>query len=638
MGFRVVGESEVMLMLDDLRGRNYREANIYLVLRDPVFAVEWRLDEEVVRHVPQPEAAKLDKCILEELPSDSELVPDVVVNPRGHHDPNDAFYNKFVRWGDLAAQWIDEEVDSRECSPQPGNTMPETIDISSSSSSESEEDDDANDDDGDDDDDSADDDGDEDDGGDDDGDNEDDEGDEGDGEVDDRGDPPDDQNISEIMEWAETLGHLDDDGGLPTYPMPLQQIPPQSPPRPDVAPAAQGNDGSTRSLEVEITGYKEVEESPRARRLRQRRRLRFSAQSQPQPHTQPEPNIEPETILPTPQPEPQTEPHLETEPHPEIETQPDFEPHPEVEESARGRKLRQRRNYQFPHAETQPETQQQPEPDILTQPEYEFPSQSTQPDPLTQPETHSEPQTQPETHSEPQTQAEADFVLHEEEYCGEPEVERHGYTQPDSCDWWGRHTELVPDALCEDEGDIGEETEMGSVHSDEENESAGPYKLPYNPDTNLENLEWKPYMEFASIEVLRKTIRAYFIHQNKEYILKANDSKKFRVKCSVEGCPWMLYAYVKQDGKTFRVLAYVSFLQKRESISKWKGPIQNNIVKITTKLTEGKKNKGGRPPIQNPNKETLKRRKRREMEQARKARQAAEGGGPGSVEAGGSNP
>ncbi|KAF4384344.1 hypothetical protein F8388_004577 [Cannabis sativa] len=415
MGFRVVGESEVMLMLHDLRGRNYREANIYLVLPDPVFAVKWRLDEEAVRHVPQPEAAKLDKCILEELPSDSELVPDVVVNPRGHHDPNDAFYNKPT-------------------------------------------------------------------------------------------------NISNA----------------------IAANPPTKPPSARCGTSSPSNDGSTRSPEVEITGYKEVEESPRARRLRQRRRLRFSAQSQPQPHTQPEPNIEPETILPTPQPEPQTDPHPETEPYPEIETQPNFEPHPEVEESAR---------------------------------------------------------------------AEADFVLHEEQYCGEPEVERHGYTQPDSCDWWGRHTELVPDALFEDEGDIGEETEMGSVHSDEENESAGPYKLSYNPDTNLENLEWKPYMEFASIEVLRKTIRAYFIHQNKEYILKANDSKKFRVKCSAKGCPWMLYAYVKQDGKTFR----------------------------------GQKNKGGMPQLQNPNKETLKRRKRREMEKARKARQAAEGGGPGSAEARGSN-
>ncbi|KAF4403091.1 hypothetical protein G4B88_027862 [Cannabis sativa] len=417
-----------------------REANIYLVLPDPVFAVEWRLDEDAVRHVPQPQPAKLDKCILEELSSYNELVPDVVVNPRGHHDPNDEFYNKF------------------------------------------------------------------------------------------------------------------------------------------------GNDGSTRSPEVEITGYKEVEESPRARRLRQRRRLRFSAQSQPEPHTQPdshpepephtqpEPNIELETILPTPQLEP------ETEPHPEIETQPDFKPHPEPEESTRGKR-------------------------------------STQPDPQTQPDSHPEPQTQPE----------ADFVLHEEEYYGEPEVERHGYTQPDNCDWWGRHTELVPDVLYEDEGDIGEEDEMGSVHSDEEN------------------------------EVLRKTIKAYFIHENKEYILLANDSKKFRVKCRAEGCPWMLYAYVKQDGKKFRVSKCKPkhencgiVLDNRHITTQWLAEQFRDTFRLHPSIeyksfleivndTKYSKNKGGRPPIQNPNKETLKRRKRREMEKARKARQAAECGGAGLAKAGGSN-
>ncbi|KAM6559306.1 hypothetical protein CsatA_028545 [Cannabis sativa] len=64
---------------------------------------------------------------------------------------------------------------------------------------------------------------------------------------------------------------------------------------------------------------------------------------------------------------------------------------------------------------------------------------------------------------------------------------------------------------------------------------------------------------------------------------------------------------------------------------------KNDAAPAPTPPTQGQKNKGGRPPIQNPNKETLKRRKRREMEKARKARQAAEGGGPGSAEAGGSN-
>uniref|UniRef100_A0A803Q1D2 Uncharacterized protein n=1 Tax=Cannabis sativa TaxID=3483 RepID=A0A803Q1D2_CANSA len=104
MGFRVIEESEINMMLDDLRGRNYREANIYLVLLDSVFVVEWRVDEEVVTHVPQPQPDKLDKCILEKLPSDSDLVADVVVNLKGHHDRNDEFFNKLLQRGDLAAQ------------------------------------------------------------------------------------------------------------------------------------------------------------------------------------------------------------------------------------------------------------------------------------------------------------------------------------------------------------------------------------------------------------------------------------------------------------------------------------------------------------------------------------------------------
>uniref|UniRef100_A0A803NND3 Uncharacterized protein n=1 Tax=Cannabis sativa TaxID=3483 RepID=A0A803NND3_CANSA len=102
MGFSVIEENEIDMVLDDLRGKNYKEANIYLVLPDPVYAVEWRLDEEAVRHVPQPSFAKLDKCIPKELPFDSDLVADVVVNPKGHHDRNDNFFNKFLQWGDLA--------------------------------------------------------------------------------------------------------------------------------------------------------------------------------------------------------------------------------------------------------------------------------------------------------------------------------------------------------------------------------------------------------------------------------------------------------------------------------------------------------------------------------------------------------
>ncbi|XP_060966689.1 uncharacterized protein LOC115710774 [Cannabis sativa] len=127
--------------------------------------------------------------------------------------------------------------------------------------------------------------------------------------------------------------------------------------------------------------------------------------------------------------------------------------------------------------------------------------------------------------------------MHEEEYNGEPNVELNENVQPQDCGWWGRHTELVHDNA--DDSDIGDEVEMGSVHSDKENEAATPHKIPFNPETNTEDVDFKCYMEFATIDLLRKTVREHFIHNNKEYILLANDRQKFRVKCKAEGCPWM---------------------------------------------------------------------------------------------------
>lgn len=118
LAFTIVDGKEVQLMVDYLSGNDYREAAIYLVLPDPVFVVEWRVDLDAVRHVPEQSTTKLDKLQIERLPSDIEEETDVVVNPRGRHDRDDVLFNKFVAWGDLTALFIDEEVSSRECSPQ----------------------------------------------------------------------------------------------------------------------------------------------------------------------------------------------------------------------------------------------------------------------------------------------------------------------------------------------------------------------------------------------------------------------------------------------------------------------------------------------------------------------------------------
>ncbi|XP_060969728.1 uncharacterized protein LOC133036960 [Cannabis sativa] len=238
----------------------------------------------------------MKKCTLVKLPSNCGIVAYVVVNPHGHYDPNDMFYNKFVKWGDLAAQWVDEEVHSRECSPQSGNTIPETIVISSSYDEEN------------------------------DGSN---------GDEEDDSDEGDHENFEDMIAFAEDhLAHLDDDGGLPTFPILPPTHAPESPPIPDVAPAAQ----------VVIVGVNEgLEETPRSKRLRERRMHDSIAPNQMQSQSQPEyeheipTECEPDIIS---QPtyefpevefsEHDSEPQIETEVEPQIETEAEPQIEPEV--------------------------------------------------------------------------------------------------------------------------------------------------------------------------------------------------------------------------------------------------------------------------------------------------------------------
>ncbi|XP_062089420.1 uncharacterized protein LOC133795950 [Humulus lupulus] len=62
-------------------------------------------------------------------------------------------------------------------------------------------------------------------------------------------------------------------------------------------------------------------------------------------------------------------------------------------------------------------------------------------------------------------------------------------------------------------------------------------------------------MEFTSVIILRNTIKEYFIHVDREYVLRVNDAHRVRVKCRGEGCEWMMFALVHggRDSCTFKV-------------------------------------------------------------------------------------
>ena len=84
MGIKIVGENEVDVLLTNLRDSNYRQAQLYLVLPEPVLALGWEKDDEALKHKPASPVPKRP-CTIVDLTSDIEL---------------EAF-NQFVKWGEF---------------------------------------------------------------------------------------------------------------------------------------------------------------------------------------------------------------------------------------------------------------------------------------------------------------------------------------------------------------------------------------------------------------------------------------------------------------------------------------------------------------------------------------------------------
>uniref|UniRef100_A0A803NTR2 Uncharacterized protein n=1 Tax=Cannabis sativa TaxID=3483 RepID=A0A803NTR2_CANSA len=202
--------------------------------------------------------------------------------------------------------------------------------------------------------------------------------------------------------------------------------------------------------------------------------------------------------------------------------------------------------------------------------------------------------------------------MHEEKYNGEPDVELNENVQPENCSWWGSHTELVHDNA--DESDIGDEVEMGSVHSDEENEATTPYKIQFKCEMQV--------FPIPSPDKWPKTGENTILPPGENILLGMPKKKRGR---SVDEPPPQLAQRLEEPVQLCIV----------EKASRHNRGIARMMQRPQP---QGPKNKGRRPHIQNPTKETLKRRKRMAKEKARKA---AQGDGAGSSAppkyAGGSN-
>ncbi|KAK2645923.1 hypothetical protein Ddye_021118 [Dipteronia dyeriana] len=75
----------------------------------------------------------------------------------------------------------------------------------------------------------------------------------------------------------------------------------------------------------------------------------------------------------------------------------------------------------------------------------------------------------------------------------------------------------------------------------------------FNSRHDMQDPVFKLGMEFSSVTVFRKAIRAHSVKHRKIVKFKKNDPNRIRVICQDEGCKWFVFASWLSDYKTFKI-------------------------------------------------------------------------------------
>ena len=112
-----------------------------------------------------------------------------------------------------------------------------------------------------------------------------------------------------------------------------------------------------------------------------------------------------------------------------------------------------------------------------------------------------------------------------------------------------------PDFVIKFGSDDDEEELRSSCESDlEEDDDSRARKKgkEFNPSTDMEDPIFKIGMRFPTKENLKKAMKEYRIKAHKAIKIVKNDRLRLRAKCT-GNCPWIVFATVMEDGKTFIV-------------------------------------------------------------------------------------
>uniref|UniRef100_A0A803P347 PB1-like domain-containing protein n=1 Tax=Cannabis sativa TaxID=3483 RepID=A0A803P347_CANSA len=90
MGFMVVVDKDIKMIIEDIESNRATEIHVYLVFPKVVHALGWKEDSEVVNHVPSKALPPLKGCVIEELPDDYDVPVDVfgisIINIEEDHE------------------------------------------------------------------------------------------------------------------------------------------------------------------------------------------------------------------------------------------------------------------------------------------------------------------------------------------------------------------------------------------------------------------------------------------------------------------------------------------------------------------------------------------------------------------------